>query len=145
MEDSQLSETEAAERIQTSQLQGNIYKARQAQREKAITALSSDLANVIRQSHNELQGLVSGEVARREDIIRARVIDALQVGKAVDPRRMGPELADLMYFCGPVQEIRALGPSPVIPAAGNNEILVQAAKDVLTKFEKVIAEAAKTI
>jgi hypothetical protein len=64
MEDSQLSETEAAERIQTSQLQGNIYKARQAQREKAITALSTELSKAINGGTNELQGLVSAEVTR---------------------------------------------------------------------------------
>jgi hypothetical protein len=42
----------------------------------------------------------------------------------------------------------ALGPSPVISTPGNNnnhEVSVQAAKDVLNKFDAVIKEAKETI
>jgi chromosome segregation ATPase len=144
MEDPQLSETEAAERIQTSQLQGNIYKARQAQREKAIAALSSDLTNVIRQANSELQGLVNREVERRREIIGARV---LEVAGATDTSRPGlkPALADLLNYSEPILRVQALAPRPLITLSGNSESLVQSSKDVLEKYSAVIAEAARTI
>ena len=145
MEDEQLSESEAAARISKAQNERNVYASRQAQREKAIAALSTDLAKAINQADGELRGLVSQEVKKREDIIGARVIAALQVGTAVDPIYMGRELSDLLHFSGPIQVVMALGPSIVVPTAGNNDALVRAAKDVLTKFEKVILEAAKKI
>jgi hypothetical protein len=81
----------------------------------------------------------------REHIISERVVAALQVGNAIDSRRMGPELADLLYFSGPIQVIRALAPSPGIPTPGNHEILIHAAKDVLMKFESVVVEAGKKV
>jgi hypothetical protein len=145
MEDEQLSESEAAARISKAQNERNVYASRQAQREKAIVALSSELSKAINAAEGELCGLVSKEVTRRESIISERVVAALQVGNAIDPIYMGRELSDLLHFSGPVQVVRALGPSPMILGAGNNDALAGAAKDVLTKFEKVILEAAKKI
>jgi hypothetical protein len=144
MEDSQLSETEAAERIQTSQLQGNIYKARQAQREKAIASLSGDLTSVIRQASGELQGLVNREVDRRREILGARVLAA---AGATDTTRPGlkPALADLLDYSEPILRVQALAPRSLITLSGNPESLVQSSKDVLEKYTAIIGEAAKKI
>jgi hypothetical protein len=140
MEDAGLTETEAAEKIQTFQLQGNVYKARQAQREKAIASLSSELTTAIGQAGSELQGLVNREVDRRREIIGARVLAAAGVADTTRPG-VAPVLADLLDYSEPIERIKALEPSPVIQTAGNHEILVQAAKDALAKHARVIAEA----
>jgi hypothetical protein len=95
MEDSQLSETEAAERIQTFQLQGNVYKARQGQREKAIATLSGELTTAIGQAGRELQGLVNREVDRRREIIGARV---LEVAGATDSPFPGLNRRSRIYW-----------------------------------------------
>jgi hypothetical protein len=144
MEDAGLTETEAAEKIQTFQLQGNVYKARQAQREKAIASLSKELTSAIGQANSELQGLVNREVDRRREILGARVLAAAGVADTSRPG-LAPALADLLDYSEPIERTKALEPSPVIQTAGNHEILVQAAKDALAKHERVIAEAGKRI
>jgi hypothetical protein len=123
----------------------SVYASRTQNKEKVILTLSSELAKATNEAAGELRGLVSNETRRREEIFNARVIEALQVGEAVDSRRMGPELSDLMHFCGPIQAVRALGPLPTLVQPGNNENLLHSAKDVLTKFERVIKEAAKSL
>jgi hypothetical protein len=147
MEDEQLSETEALEKIQTAQLQKNIFKARIANREKAIATFSGELATAINEGTNELRGLVNVEVDRREKIIGDRVIAALEVGNAIDPTRMKKVLWDLVQFSGPVQLARALAPSLGIGLAqpGNAENLVRMAEDIMGKFERATAEAGKKI
>jgi len=145
MEDEHLSETEAAEKIQTAQLQKSVFKARIANREKAIAAFSKELAVAITGGTNELRGLVNAEVDRREGIIGERIIAVLQVGNAIDPTRMKKELFGLLQFCGPVQVVRALAPPLGVVSQGDTGNLVEIAKDILTKFEQVIKEAAKTI
>jgi hypothetical protein len=117
MEDSQLSETEAAERIQTFQLQGNVYKARQGQREKAIATLSGELTTAIGQAGRELQGLVNREVDRRREIIGARV---LEVAGATDSPFPGlkPALADLLDHSEPILRVQALAPGPLLSLSG---------------------------
>jgi hypothetical protein len=144
MEDSQLSETEAAERIQTFQLQGNVYKARQAQREKAITSLSGELTIAIGQANSELQGLVNKEVDRRREIIGARVLEAAGATDSPFPG-LKPALADLLDHSEPILRVQALAPRPLLTLSGNSESLVQGSKDVLEKFTAVIAEASKKI
>ena len=71
--------------------------------------------------------------------------EALQVGNAVDPRRMGQALAQVLVFSGPVQLAQALLPAPSFSMSGNNEHLAGAAKDVLTKFQKLVAAERETI
>jgi hypothetical protein len=144
MEDPDLTESEAAERIQTSQLQGNIYKARQAQREKAIATLSSDLTSVIGQANSELQGLVIREVDRRREIIGARVLAA---AGATDTSRPGlkPALADLLDYSEPILRVQALAPRSLLTLSGSPENLTQSSKDVLEKYTAVMAEAATKV
>jgi hypothetical protein len=144
MEDEGLSEAEALEKIQTAQLQKNIFKARIANREKAVTTFSKELATAINESNNELRGLVNAEVERREGIIGERVVAALEVGTAIDPTRMKKELWDLIQFSGPVQVVRALAPRLGV-VQGTPESLVLMAKEILGKFALVIAEAGKKL
>jgi hypothetical protein len=144
MEDAGLTETEAAERIQTFQLQGNVYKARQTQREKAIAVLSGELTNAIGQANRELQGLVNKEVDRRREIIGARV---LEVAGATESNRPGvaPALADLLDYSEPILRVQALAPRSLLGLSGNSESLVQSSKDVLEKYTAVMAEAATKV
>jgi hypothetical protein len=142
MEDQGLSETEAAEKIQTSQLQRNVYKARQTQREKAIVALAAELATAINATAGELRGLVNQEVARRREIIGARVLEALE---AVNSPHRAPVLAQMLEFSGPIQRVLRLNPAYQITTPGNNENLVQTAKDLLSKFSVATTAAGETI
>jgi hypothetical protein len=140
MEDSALSETEAAEKIQTQQLARNVYQARQAQREKAISALSAELKTAIGQASMELQGLVNQETARRVEIIGMRILTAL------DPRDepgLKPALSKLLDYSLPIVRIRSLAPSPVV--LNTHEYLVQAARDNLNKFAHVLAASEEKI
>jgi hypothetical protein len=145
MEDETLSESEALEAIQTSQLQKSVFKARITNREKSITNLSGELATAIREGTNELRGLTNAETAKREKIIGDRVIAALGMGNAIDPRLMARELAEILRFSEAIQLVRALAPSTEVVQVGNTENLVSLAKDILSKFERVIVEAGREI
>ena len=141
LDNGKLTEGQAADSISRAQNLKAVYSSRTANKEKAIAALSSDLTNVIRQSHSELQGLVNREVERRREVIGARV---LEVAGATDTNRPGlkPALADLLDYSEPILRVRALAPRPLITLSGNSESLVQSSKDVLEKYTAVIAEAA---
>jgi hypothetical protein len=142
LEDQQLSESEVAERISKAQNERNVYKARQTQREKAITALGAELASAINECSGELRLLVNREVIRRKRIITERVLAALEPVAGGARRQMA--LEQLLEFSGPVQLVMVLGPAPYIYTARDTG-LDHTAKDILEKFEKMIAEGAKKI
>jgi hypothetical protein len=146
LEDEELSENEAAEKIQTAQLQKNIFKARIANREKAIVTFSAELATAINESAKELHGLTSAETSRREDIIRGRILEVLEPGKAIDRAFMGRPLAELLSFSGAVQAVKDLEPPlGIVSANTETKSLVSLAKGLLSKFERIIAETGRNL
>jgi hypothetical protein len=142
MEDAESTESQAAAEISRCQNEQNVYRARQAQREKAITTLSGELAAAINATAGELRGRVNLEVQRRREIIGARVLEAIE---AVDSPYRAPAVAEILQFSGPIQRVLRLNPSFQIATVGNNEALVQTAKDVLSKFGVAVAAAGETI
>jgi hypothetical protein len=137
-----LSESEAALAISRAQNVKSIYASRTQNKEKAIVSLAAELANAINATAGELRGLVSTEVARRREVIGARVLEALE---AVDNPHRGPVLAQMLEFSGPIVRVLRLNPAYQIVTPGNNEALMQTAKDVLSKFGIAVAATGETV
>jgi hypothetical protein len=142
LESTKLSESEAALAISRSQNVQSIYASRTANKEKAIVTLSSELATAINATAGELRGLVNQEVARRREIIGARVLEALE---AVDSPHRAPALAEMLQFSGPIVRVVRLTPAYQITTPGNNDALMQTAKDVLSKFGIAVAAAGENL
>jgi hypothetical protein len=138
--DENQSDSENMDAVAFAQKSRGVYAARVANREATLAKQAAELSKAISEAANELRGLVNAEIARREGVVGARVTEVLQVGNAVDPRRMGHALAQVLVFSGPIQLVQALLPAPSFSISGNNEHLVGAAKDLLTKFQKLVAE-----
>jgi hypothetical protein len=64
---------------------------------------------------------------------------------SVATQSLKKELWDLLQFSGPIQVVKALAPSSAIAGSGNTESLVLMAKEILGKFQRVIAAAGKKL
>ena len=137
-----LSESEAALAISRAQNVKSIYASRTANKEKAIVTLSSELANAINATAGELRGLVSTEVARRREVIGTRVLEALE---AIDNPHRAPVLAQMLEFSGPIVRVLRLTPAYQIVTPGNNDALMQTAKDLLSKFGIAISATGENL
>jgi hypothetical protein len=137
-----LSESEAALAISRAQNVKSIYASRTKNKEVALTTLSGELAKAINETAGELRGLVNAEVQRCREIIGARVLEALE---AVDSPHRAPILAEMLQFSGPIQRVQRLTPPYQTATVGNNEALVQTAKDVLSKFGIAVTAAGETL
>jgi hypothetical protein len=142
LDSTKLSESEVALTISRSQNTKSVYASRTANKEKAIVALAAELANAINATAGELRGLVNAEVARRREIIGARVLEALE---AIDNPHRAPVLAQMLEFSGPIVRVLRLTPAYQITTPGNNEALMQTAKDLLSKFGIAVAATGENL
>ena len=80
LEDQQSGESQVAKRISKLQNEQRVYKARQAQREKALESLKPELASAINEASGELRQMVDQELRRRKGIITERVSGGARAG-----------------------------------------------------------------
>ena len=140
LEDSASSEADIAAAVGTAQIEKSVYQSRIRNREKMLGVISGELAASINEAARELRVLVGREVSRREEILTKRVCEAIQ---AIDRAGLKPTIQNLLDHSRTIEQVRILSPSPLQATAGDQDSLVMAAKDVLAKFEQVIAEAGK--
>jgi len=142
LEDEQLSEREIAERITKAQNEKHVWKVRQTRIERRVLALSAELPGAINGCIGELRQLVNLELQRRNAIITARVLEAIEAVSAGPFRQMA--LEKLLGFSGPVQRVAILMPEPHIYSV-REERLDCAARSILENFERMVTEIGREI
>lgn len=142
LEDQELSESEAAERIARAQSERNVYRARQGQREKVIESLKAPLAAAINAALGELRLAVNTEVVRRKEIIRGRLLEALQPGALAWRRE--ESLAMLLEGSAPIQQAAGIAPGSHIYSVRDSGLELTA-KDLLQRFERLAPELGRSI
>jgi hypothetical protein len=142
LEDQALTEKEVAERITKSQNERNVYNARQMRIERRVRALELELPGAINGCIGELRQLVNLELQRRNEIIAARVLEAIEAVSAGPFRQMA--LEKLLGFSGPVQRVAILMPEPYLYSA-RDERLDHVARAILENFERLVPQIGKEI
>lgn len=142
LESAQLSEQEAAEAIGRAQNLRNVYLSRTASKEKAIAALTPELASAINAAGAEFRGLQGQELHKRKEIITARVLEKIE--PVADGSRRDQAIALLLEHSGPVQKIVALGWVSHIYTKDDTGLLLTA-RALLEKFDQLTVEMGREI
>lgn len=142
LEDSDLSEEDAAAAIGTAQIERGVYQSRIRNREKMLALIAGELTSAIKEAAGELRALISREVTRREEILTKRVSEAIG---AIDRPGLKPTIQNLLDHSRTIEQVRILVPSPLMVPDGDHASLAMAATDVLTEYAHVISEAGKKI
>jgi hypothetical protein len=137
----ELSDEEAGDRLAVSQRSIAIYRARVSNRESARTKLLAELKAAASLAHNELSRLCLDERVRRSAILRGRMIEA---GRLVG--KFAAELDTLLEHSGLIQEIRHIEiPSGSFLFCEHAEQIEGMARSILDGYELIEAKQKEII
>lgn len=141
LNDSELSDQEAADRVAVAQRSRGIYAARVSSRQAAQTKLLAELTSAVQAAQSELSSAVYQELARRRATLIDRIMQAGQLGGDVTPAAFD----ELLASSKPMIEIERLqipAQSLLVDGASIKESL---ARRLLDNYDKLKTERERTI
>ena len=134
LDNNSLSEEEVAEKVGAAQRTREIYTARTANKQVAVTKLLGELETAIKAAQVELSVLVGEELGKRRQIISERVLAVLKPTGAPGQHLF---LNDMLDYSAPILDIAALSPAPFTSFNGNEEYLLETAKETLSRYKRL--------
>jgi hypothetical protein len=145
LEDGELTEQEAAQKISHAQNLKAVYAGRAANLEKKSTGLLTELGAALVAASAELSHLVVTELEKRREIIMERLEAALG---GINERAVLPvqQLLSLTRYSKPLNTVELLKPSPLYNVKDMAaESVVRGAENVLMDLETLKLEVRKEI
>ena len=143
LEDGELTEQEAAQKISHARDLKAVYAGRAAKLEKKAAGLLAELGTALVAAVSELTHVVMGELEKRRELIVERIKEALG---GIDEQTGAPrqQLLSVTRYSKPLNRLELLKPSPVynvkdMPA----EDVVRFAQSVLKALETFKLEVGK--